>query len=137
VTGREFTGEQFIQWWDRGAAGGAIQSLAFFLNPPYPPPAGANVKRVSSWSDLQGNLQGIDTLDFEGILPVDPTGAAAHLIPDSIQNVFLGEGAWVQGKLQFNSGSTATQKKKIYGPRVLDVSRFHYDLRVCDTARTP
>jgi len=89
VTGREFTGEQFIQWWDLGAAGGAIQSLAFFLNPPYPPPAGANVKRVSSWSDLQGNLQGIDTLDFEGILPVDPTGAAAHLIPDSIQNVFL------------------------------------------------
>jgi hypothetical protein len=136
VTNRDFAGEQFILWWDRGTEGGAIQSLAFFLNPPYPQPVGGNVKRISSWSDLNANLQGIDTLDFEGIVAVDPTGPAAHLIPDSIQNVFLGEGAWVQGKLQFNSGGTATQKKKIYGPGVLDVSRFHYDLRVCDTAST-
>jgi hypothetical protein len=134
VTSRDFAGEQFILWWDRGTEGGAIESLAFFLNPPYPQPVGGNVKRVTAWTDLNGNLQGIDTLDFEGVIPVESTGPAAHLIPDSIQTVFLGEGAWVQGKLQFNSGGTATQKKKFYGPGVLDVSRFHYDLRVCNTA---
>lgn len=132
LTSGDFEGEQFILWWDRGTEGGGIESLAFFLNPPYQRPGG-NVKTIHGWTDL-ADVSGFDTLDFEGAVALGSTGDAAYLVPDNIHTIYLGEDAWVQGKLQFGSGGTAAQKKKIYGPGVLDVSRFHYDRRVCDIA---
>lgn len=54
-TAADFAGSQFILWWDRDAAhSGAIQGLAFFLDPPYTRPTGSNVKAVYSWNDLKG-----------------------------------------------------------------------------------
>jgi hypothetical protein len=133
ITRQDFAGEQFILWWDRGAEGGAIESLAFFLNPPYQPPAGA--LRVFTWTDLSSaNLANYEALDFEGPVALGGTGTEAYPVPDNIDSIFLGEHAWVQGKLQFGSDGTTVQKKKIYGPGVLDVSRFRYDRRVCNNA---
>src|SRR5262249_38305440 len=43
---------------------------------------------------------------------------------------FLGPGAWVQGKLRFEQNGQGNQRH-IFGPGVLDVSRFEYDLRTC------
>ena len=40
ITAANFAGEQFILWWNRGADGGGVEGLAFFLNPPYPEPTG-------------------------------------------------------------------------------------------------
>jgi len=131
TTGHGFAGEQFILWWDRGTEGGAFEGLAFFLNPPYQPPAGA--LKVFTWSDLtSADLTNYDALDFEGQVAVGGTGAESFPVPDNINTIFLGEHAWLQGKLQFGSDGTAAQKKRIYGPGVLDVSRFRYDRRVCN-----
>ena len=55
-TTSNFNGEQFILWWNRGTDGGAVEGLAFFLNPPYTAPTGGNVKVVHSWNDLIGSL---------------------------------------------------------------------------------
>ena len=129
-TGRRFRGEQFILWWDRGTEGGGIESLAFFLDPPYARPAGARVKRIGSPSDLTGDLSGFDTLDFEGTVAIGSTGNKALTVPANICSVFLGYGAWVQGKLLF-SPSAACPTRRIFGPGVLDVSRFRYNYRVC------
>jgi hypothetical protein len=65
-TDHSFNGEQFILWWERGANGGGVEGLAFYLNPPYPEPAVGKVKVVKSWSDLDGvDISSYDTLDFE------------------------------------------------------------------------
>src|SRR5271157_3264338 len=109
----------------------SIQSLVFFLNPPYVKPTGSNVKVVATPADLTANLSSFDTLDFEGTVAVASTGAQALVVPANIANVFFGPGAWVQGKLRFvQAGNGIT--RRIYGPGVLDVSRFEYDLRACD-----
>jgi hypothetical protein len=135
VTSAAFTGEQFILWWERGAEGGAVEGLAFFLNPPYQQPAGGNVLVVKSWGDLANATQpAIDTLDFEGPLPIElwGTGMQAYTVPDNIRRIFLGSGAWVQGKLRFNPiASNPPTMRSIYGPGVLDVSRFSYLNRAC------
>ena len=105
-TAANFAGEQFILWWNRGADGGGVEGLAFFLNPPYPEPTGNNVKVVKSWDDLTDpsspvNALPIDTLDFEGQVELESTGNAVYPVPANIVKVFLGPTAWVQGKLQF------------------------------------
>jgi hypothetical protein len=130
-TSSDFAGEQFILWWNRGTEGGGIEGLVFFLNPPYVRPVGSNVKTITTPADLTGDLSGFDTLDFEGTIAIGSTGAQAFTVPANIINVFLGQGAWVQGKLRFDpTGAGAT--RRLYGPGVLDVSRFRYDRRVCD-----
>ncbi len=132
TTAANFAGDQFLLWWAGDAQQSSIiQSLVFFLNPPYAKPTGSNVKVISTSADLTANLSSFDTLDFEGTLAVASTGAQAFVVPANIANVFFGPGSWVQGKLRFaQSGNGST--RRIYGPGVLDVSRFEYDLRSCD-----
>jgi hypothetical protein len=127
-TASNFGGEQFILWWERGEDSAGVEGLAVFLNPPYIAPAPAsNVRVVKGQFDL-ADLTGIDTLDFEGFVQLGPGGAVAYPVPDNILTIFFGPGAWVQGKLQFNPKSVT---RKIYGPGVLDVSRFSYVNRLC------
>jgi hypothetical protein len=133
VTRSNFNGDQFILMWNRGTDGGGVEGLAFFLNPPYTEPAGANVKVVNSWSDLQGqDLSGYNTLDFESptavpvAIALGGDGTLAYKVPANILNIFLGTNAWVQGKFHF-----AVDGVTIYGPGVLDGSRFNYLNRDC------
>jgi hypothetical protein len=148
-TGADFAGEQFILWWNRNAQeSAALQGLAFFLDPPYAAPSVGVVKTVTSLSDLDpAGLAGYDTLVFQGTVPLSATGAQAYTVPKNITTIYLAPGSWVQGKLAFapiaggtdstscttGTGSTACTRR-IYGPGVLDVSRFEYDLRQCDPA---
>jgi hypothetical protein len=76
-------------------------------------------------------------LDFESLvassgLPVPiklgGDGTLAYKVPDNVVNVFLGQNAWVQGKLRF---TTNPAKRHIYGPGVLDGSQFNYLNRDC------
>ena len=137
-TDRNFNGEQFILSWNRGVNGGGVQGLAFYLNPPYVEPMDKTVKVVHSWADLNGvDLSAYQTLDFESLvaalgLPVPielgGDGTLAYKVPDNIVNVFLGQNAWVQGKLRF---TTNPAKRHIYGPGVLDGSQFNYLNRDC------
>jgi hypothetical protein len=102
-TAANFAGEQFILRWNRGADGGSVEGLAFFLNPPYPEPAGKHVKVVKTWADLTDpaiNAASIDTLDFERQVELGGTGGVVYAVPANIATVFLGPTAWVQGKLQ-------------------------------------
>ena len=134
-TAPNFAGEQFVLWWQRDATdGGAIQGLAFFLDPPYPTPAGSNVKTIATPTDLTGDLSAFDTLVFEGTIAIGGTGpegpgAQVFIVPANINNVFLAPGSWVQGKLSFVQ-SGAGHARQIYGPGVLDVSRFNYILEL-------
>ncbi len=132
TTAANFAGDQFLLWWAGDSQQSSIiQSLVFFLNPPYARPTGSKVKVMGTPADLSANLSSFDTLDFEGTLAVASTGAQAFVVPANIVNVFLGPGAWLQGKLRFvQAGSGST--RRIYGPGVLDISRFEYDLRSCD-----
>jgi uncharacterized protein (TIGR03437 family) len=136
-----FAGEQFILWWNRGAEGGAVESLVFFLDPPYTRPSGSNVKVIQTAADLGADLSAFDTLDIEGTLAVPPrpgmaavpAGAVALNVPINITSIFLAQGAWLQGKLHFLQSGIG-QQRRVYGPGVLDVSRFEYDLRFCDSS---
>ena len=137
-TNTDFAGEQFILWWNRGTEGGALEALAFYLDPPYTRPTGPHVKVIAASSDLATNLSAFDTLDIEGIVAVPPRtgmasvpgGAVALSVPTNITSIFIGPGAWLQGKLHFLQTGTS-QQRRIYGPGVLDVSRFEYDMRAC------
>jgi hypothetical protein len=134
----KFAGEQFILMWNRGTDGGGVEGLAFFLNPPYTEPADHGVKVVHSWTDLDGvDLSNYQTLDFESLvapsgLPISiklgGDGTLPYQVPDNIVNVFLGQDAWVQGKLRF---TTNPAKRHLYGPGVLDGSQFNYLNRNC------
>jgi hypothetical protein len=132
--GADFTGQQFILWWNRSSTqGGAIQGLAFFINPIYTEPTGSNVQVINSavsTSDISTSSS-INTLDFEGFVPIGGTGNQALVVPANIDNIYLGQSAWVQGKFFFPPNQ---QPRSITGPGVLDVSRFEYDLRACDDA---
>jgi uncharacterized protein (TIGR03437 family) len=132
TTAAGFAGDQFLLWWNGDTQqSSSIQSLVFFLNPPYQRPKGNNVKVIAAQADLASDFSAYDTLDFEGTLSVAGTGQQALVIPANITSLFLGPGAWLQGKLRFvQAGNGLT--KRIYGPGVLDVSRFEYDLRSCD-----
>jgi hypothetical protein len=132
-TTSNFAGEQFILSWNRGADGGGVEGLAFFLNPPYPEPTGKHVKVVKSWADLTDpaspvDATPIDTLDFEGQVELGGTGNVVYAIPANISTVFLGPSAWVQGKFQFAPSKSTTT---LSGPGVLDGSLFDYLRRDC------
>jgi hypothetical protein len=139
LTGRDFAGEQFVLWWNRDSANNAgLQGLAFFLNPPYEKPTGSNVKTIESADDLNGDLSAFDTLDFEGTITygragsAEPAGAQAFNVPANIQSIYLAPGSWFQGKLAF---TPINAQRRIYGPGVIDVSRFEFDLRKCANVR--
>ena len=129
TTALGFNGDQFLLWWSDGTNGGSIQSLVFFLDPPYaPPPASATVKTITTNTDLTG-LSHIDTLIFQGSFQLVDGGYMDYNVPTNITTIFLAPGAWVQGKLHFKySGGI---NKRVYGPGVLDGSRFCYALRSC------
>jgi len=141
-TADDFLGEQFVLWWDGDSyESSAIEGLAFFLDPPYVTPTGSNVKPIAASSDLAGDLSPYDTLEFEGIVAVESsnpasTGAQAFIVPANIDNVFLGPGSWLQGKLRFEQ-SGAGHVRRLYGPGVLDVSRFNYSYRHCIDSTDP
>ena len=86
------------------------------------------MKSIREWSDLS-DVDGYDTLDFEGKVVFGGTGDVAYQVPANITNVYLGPGAWVQGKFQFPAPTSAGDVRTITGPGVLDVSRFQYRLR--------
>jgi hypothetical protein len=89
-TAADFSGDQFILWWDVDTHESAgIQGLAFFLDPPYDRPTGRNVKTVVVPADLTGDLTSFDTLDFEGTVAIESTGAKAFIVPAHIGSVFL------------------------------------------------
>jgi hypothetical protein len=128
TTAPGFNGDQFLLWWSDGTNGGNIQSLVFFLDPPYPAPADANVKTITTNTALM-NLTNIDTLIFQGTFELVPGGYGDYYVPTNITKIYLAPGAWVQGKLHFTySGGV---NKRVYGPGVLDGSRFCYALRCC------
>ena len=128
-TDLNFKGDQFLLWWGDDSNGAATSGLAFFLDPPYEAPTGANVMTVSGpvSPDLDP-APGIDTVVFDGGVTIG-TGANALLIPPVIRNLYFSPGSWVQGKLRFQQ--SGGNLRTVYGPGVLDVSRFEYDLRVC------
>jgi hypothetical protein len=133
--GADFAGQQFILSWNRSTTqGGGIQGLAFFLDPSYPAPTGSNVQVIDnaavSSSDISTSAT-INTLVFEGFVPIGGTGDHALVVPDNINSIYLAPLAWVQGKFFFTPNA---QSRTIYGPGVLDVSRFEYDLRSCGTS---
>jgi uncharacterized protein (TIGR03437 family) len=136
TTSPSFAGDQFILYWNGTAqASGVIQGLALFLNPPYTRPTGTNVKVIATPGDLAGNLSGFDTLDIEGTVAVAGTGALAFVVPANINNIFLGPAGWLQGKLRFTQSGVGNTRK-IYGPGVLDNSRFNYAYRQCRNSTT-
>ena len=59
TTAPDFNGEQFLLWWSDGTNGGSIQSLVFFLDPPYAPPTTGNVMTITTNTQLT-NLKGFD-----------------------------------------------------------------------------
>jgi hypothetical protein len=137
-TAPNFAGEQFILWWNRDSDNnGGIQSLAFFLDPPYDAPTDGNIKTITSGMDLNGDLSAFDTLIIQGTVTiavagsVEPPGAQAFVVPANIVTIFLAPGSWLQGKLAFQPAGGKVARK-LYGPGVLDASRFEYDLRQCD-----
>jgi hypothetical protein len=142
TTAGNFAGEQFILWWNRNATtGGGIQGLVFFLNPIYEPPTG-DVQVIHTSADLADISTQVDALDIEGTagtpVTIEGTGGAAGIagagaleVPSNIDTIYLGPNAWVQGKLYFQPNG---QTRTIYGPGVLDVSRFQYNLRSCGSA---
>jgi uncharacterized protein (TIGR03437 family) len=107
--------------------------LGIFLDPPYTRPTGSNVKIVATPADLSGNLSTFDTLDIEGTVAVASTGAVAFVVPANINSIFFAPGAWLQGKLRFTQSGVGNTRK-VYGPGVLDVSRFNYMNRLCGAA---
>jgi uncharacterized protein (TIGR03437 family) len=134
TTAADFAGEQFVLWWDKSSTeSAAVQGLGIFLDPPYAKPTGSNVKVVASSADLSSNLSSFDTLYIEGTVAVASTGAVAFIVPANINNIFFGPGAWLQGKLRFTQSGVGNTRK-IYGPGVLDVSRFNFMYRHCDAA---
>ncbi len=131
TTAPDFNGEQFLLWWSDGTNGGSIQSLVFFLDPPYPAPAGTNVMTITTNTELTNvaSLRNFDTLIFQGTFELVAGGYSNYNVPTNINNIYLAPGAWVQGKLHFKY--TGGAHKRVYGPGVLDGSLFCYALRSC------
>jgi hypothetical protein len=129
TTAPDFNGDQFLLWWSDGTNGGSIQSLVFFLDPPYLPPTTGNIMTITTNTQLTNLNYNIDTLIFQGTFQLVDGGYADYNVPTNITTIFLAPGAWVQGKLHFKySGGI---NKRVYGPGVLDGSRFCYALRSC------
>ena len=128
TTAPDFNGEQFLLWWSDGTNGGSIESLVFFLDPPYAPPTNGNIVTITNYLQLT-NLNNADSLIFQGTVVIGGTGDMDYDVPASVTNIFLAPGAWVQGKLHFKYGNGIL--KRVYGPGVLDGSRFNYAYRTC------
>ena len=129
TTAPDFNGEQFLLWWSDGTNGGNIQSLVFFLDPPYTAPTTGNIITITTNTQLANLNHNIDTLIFQGAFELVDGGYADYNVPTNITTIFLAPDAWVQGKLHFKySGGI---NKRVYGPGVLDGSRFCYALRSC------
>src|ERR1017187_11010724 len=61
TTAANFAGDQFLLWWAGDSQQSSIiQSLVFFLNPPYVKPTGSNVKVIATPADLTANLSSFD-----------------------------------------------------------------------------
>jgi hypothetical protein len=130
LTGPGFAGDQFALWWGPSTGGSEISGLVFFLNPPSAAPTTGSIKVVTQPSDLdQAALVGFDTLSFDQSISIGSDGAHALDVPPNITTIYLGPNAWVQGKFHFTQ--SGGQVRRVYGPGVLDVSRFNYALRVC------
>ena len=128
TTAPDFNGEQFLLWWSDGTNGGTNRALVLFLDPPYPAPPGTNVKTITTNTDLT-SVSNFDTLIFQGTFELVAGGYGDYCVPTNITKIYLAPGAWVQGKLHFlYSGGV---NKRVYGPGVLDGSRFCYALRSC------
>ena len=128
TTAPDFNGEQFLLWWSDGTNGGSIQSLVFFLDPPYTAPTGTNVMIITTNTQL-ANVSQYDTLIFQGTNELVSGGYGDYCVPTNITKIYLAPDAWVFGKLFFTySGGV---NKRLYGPGVLDGSRFCYALRSC------
>jgi hypothetical protein len=102
--------------------------LVFFLDPPYAPPTGTNVMTITTNTELT-SLTIFDTLIFQGTFALVGGGCADYYVPTNITKIYLAPGARVQGKLHFIYGGGI--HKQVYGPGVLDGSRFCYALRSC------
>jgi hypothetical protein len=129
TTASDFNGEQFLLWWSDGTNGGSIQSLVFFLDPPYAPPTTGNIMTITTNTQLTNLNNNVDTLIFQGTFQLVDGGYADYNVPAGITNIYFAPGAWVQGKLHFKYGHGVN--KRVYGPGVLDGSRFCYALRSC------
>ncbi len=125
----DFAGDQFILSYASSATqSSALQGLVFFLDSPLTPPAhGPNVKVVQNKHDME-HLDGIDTLDFESV--VGDELPYVFDIPAQIKTVYLGDEAWLRGKIRFEQDGTG-QARMLYGHGVIDASRFDYSLRHC------
>jgi hypothetical protein len=129
TTAPDFNGEQFLLWWSDGTNGGSIQSLVFFLDPPYAPPTTGNIMTITTNTQLTNLKNNVDTLIFQGTFQLVDGGYADYNVPAGITNIYFMPGAWVQGKLHFKYGHGVN--KRVYGPGVLDGSRFCYAFRSC------
>ena len=129
--GGEFRGRSVHPVWNGTATeSGAIQGLGIFLDPPYTRPTGSNVKVVPRPRTLPAiSPRSTPWTSRERSLSRQPE-RAAFVVPANINNIFLGPGAWLQGKLRFTQSGVGNTRK-IYGPGVLDVSRFNYANRHC------
>ena len=132
TTAPDFNGEQFLLWWSDGTNGGTIQSLVFFLDPPYPAPMGTNVTTITTNTELTNtaSLRNFDTLIFQGTFELVDGGYSNYNVPTNINNIYLAPGAWVQGKLHFKYTGGAKKARSMV-PGDLDGSLFCYALRSC------
>ncbi len=131
TTAPDFNGEQFLLWWSNGTNGGSIESLVFFLDPPYVALMGTNVTTIKLSNAELVDVQPIfDTLIFQGTFQLADGGYGDYYVPTNITQTLPGApDAWAQGKLHFNHSGGI--HKLIYGPGVLDGSQFCYALRSC------
>ncbi len=124
-----FDGDQFILWYTSSATeNSAVLGLVFFLDPPLTPPTpGPKVRVVQNKNDME-HLDGIDTLDFESV--VGDQLPYVFDIPAHVKTVYLGDRAWLRGKIRFEEDGTG-KARMLYGHGVIDASRFDYSLRHC------
>ena len=88
-TDDNFAGEQFILWWNRDSQhGGAVQGLAFFLDPPYVAPAGSVATLTGTIDAHTLDLTTYNAVTFEGAVVItdsgpkaDPDGPGAQVLP--------------------------------------------------------
>jgi hypothetical protein len=92
TTAPDFNGEQFLLWWSDGTNGGIIQSLVFFLDPPYPAPIGPNVLTITTNTQL-ASVSNFDTLIFQGTNELVDGGYADYYVPTNITKIYLAPGA--------------------------------------------
>ena len=134
LTADNFAGDQFVLWWGDNAPGrqpGKIRNFGFGLVPRSILRPADGHERVDRYrvNESHKPVQ-LQYPDLPGNRRAWRNGRPAYVVPSNITNIFLAPGAWVQGKLRFAWGGG--MPRQVYGPGVLDGSRFRYDLRRCD-----